>query len=449
MPAYYSEFDPKAAAWLRELIKRGLIADGVVDERDLWDVAPADLRDFTQVHLCAGIGVWSYSLRSAGWSDDRPVWTGSFPCQPFSAAGKGEGFADERHLWPAGCHLIAECRPAVVFGEQVASKDADPWLDLVQADLEALDYAVGAVPFPSAGVGAPHIRDRLYWVADASGARAGRDAGATSGAQTSVRGARHPDGRDCGDALVVGGAVRGLAYADRGQRDGLAELRGPECDGQDAGRPEGGGEFGPRRYDGGLADADDARPQGRIERGDGAEQRPARAGGVAGGLADSDSSGSRTRQRNGTPSRYGHSAPATSSAGFMASSASDRRGEERAHDSRQSGRDSAQGLAAGPVTGGSNAGLRRTERSVPDGSGAQGEHGLREVALRPGPVNSQWRDADWLYSRDGFWRPVEPDTQPLVDGSSQRVGRLRGYGNAINAEAAKVFIEAYLDTCVI
>jgi site-specific DNA-cytosine methylase len=57
-------------------------------------------------------------------------------------------------------HLIGECRPAVVLGEQVASKDADPWIDLVQADLEALGYAVGAVPFPSAGVGAPHIRDR-------------------------------------------------------------------------------------------------------------------------------------------------------------------------------------------------------------------------------------------------------------------------------------------------
>jgi DNA (cytosine-5)-methyltransferase 1 len=67
--AFYSEFDPKAAAWLRELIKQGLIADGIVDERDLWDVAPADLAGFTQVHLCAGIGVWSYALRRAGWSD--------------------------------------------------------------------------------------------------------------------------------------------------------------------------------------------------------------------------------------------------------------------------------------------------------------------------------------------------------------------------------------------
>jgi len=163
--AYYNEIDPYAAQWLRNLIAAGHIAPGDVDERSIEDVRPDDLRGYTQCHFFAGIGVWSYALRLAGWPDDRSVWTGSCPCQPFSAAGKGLGFDDERHLWPAWHWLIKEQRPPVIFGEQVASKDADPWIDLVQDDLEALGYAVGAVPFPSAGVGAPHIRDRLYWVA--------------------------------------------------------------------------------------------------------------------------------------------------------------------------------------------------------------------------------------------------------------------------------------------
>ncbi|MBK8117586.1 MAG: DNA cytosine methyltransferase [Candidatus Accumulibacter sp.] len=171
MTSYYNEVDKHAAAWLRELVKAGHIADGIVDERDIQDVLPSDLDGFTQCHFFAGIGVWSYALRNSGWADDRPVWTGSCPCQPFSAAGKGSAFADERHLWPAFHHLIKEFRPPVVFGEQVASRDADAWIDLVQTDLEAVGYAVGAVPFPSASVGAPHIRDRLYWVADSSGAR--------------------------------------------------------------------------------------------------------------------------------------------------------------------------------------------------------------------------------------------------------------------------------------
>ena len=163
--AYYNEIDPAAAQWLRNLIEAGHIAPGYVDERSIEDVYPSDLRGFTQCHFFAGIGVWSHALRSAGWVDDRSVWTGSCPCQPFSAAGKGAGFDDERHLWPAFHHLIKECRPAVVIGEQVASKDSDPWIDLVHTDMEAMGYAFGAIPFPSAGVGAPHIRDRLYWVA--------------------------------------------------------------------------------------------------------------------------------------------------------------------------------------------------------------------------------------------------------------------------------------------
>ena len=169
--AYYNETDPFAAQWLRNLIAAGHIAPGDVDERDIRDVYPDDLRGYTQCHFFAGIGVWSHALRRAGWPDDRPVWTGSCPCQPFSAAGNGAGFDDERHLWPAFHHLIKERRPAAVFGEQVASKDADAWIDLVCDDMEAMGYAVGAVPFPAAGVGAPHIRDRLYWMGHANDAR--------------------------------------------------------------------------------------------------------------------------------------------------------------------------------------------------------------------------------------------------------------------------------------
>ena len=172
MAAYYNEFDPKAAAWLRELIKQGHIAPGDVDERSISDVTPDDLRGYTQCHFFAGIGVWSYALRQAGWPDDRPVWTGSCPCQPFSSAGKRKGTSDERHLWPHWFHLISQCRPSDVFGEQVASKDGRAWFDTVQADMEALGFAVGAADLCAAGVGAPHIRQRLWFygtVADADG----------------------------------------------------------------------------------------------------------------------------------------------------------------------------------------------------------------------------------------------------------------------------------------
>lgn len=164
MPAYYNEIEPFAAQWLRNLIAAGLIAPGDVDERSIKDVSADDLKGYTQCHFFAGIGGWSEALRIAGWPDDQPVWTGSCPCQPFSAAGKRRGFADDRHLWPEWFRLIRERCPATVFGEQVAS--ATDWLRLVRGDLEALEYAVGAMPIEAASAGADHLRDRFWFVAN-------------------------------------------------------------------------------------------------------------------------------------------------------------------------------------------------------------------------------------------------------------------------------------------
>jgi len=162
---YYNEHDAKAAAWLRELIKRGHIPDGIVDERSIEDVVPSELAGFTQCHFFAGIGGWSLALQLAGWPKDRPVWTGSCPCQPFSLIGKQKGAADERHLWPEFYRLITKLNPSVVFGEQVADKNGLEWLSGVRSDLEACSYAVGASNLCAAGVGSPHRRQRLYWVA--------------------------------------------------------------------------------------------------------------------------------------------------------------------------------------------------------------------------------------------------------------------------------------------
>jgi len=258
--AYYNEFDTFAAAWLRKLIHEGLIADGEVDERSIVDVAAADLRGFTQVHFFAGIGGWSYALRLAGWPDDRAVWTGSYPCQPFSAAGRRKGTADKRHLWPEFRRLIGDAAPAVVFGEQVASKDGRLWLAGVRADLEALGYGVGAADISAAGVGAPHIRQRLWWVADAQrdtgdARRLADESGEGAGAPTA--GSRAEFGR----RGLLGGR---LANTD----GGLAGDRGLQSGGQH-GQQQEDGRAGER-----LGDADHARPQGRrIDAGEHADQR--------------------------------------------------------------------------------------------------------------------------------------------------------------------------------
>ena len=323
MIAYYNEFDPKAAAWLRELIKQGHIADGVVDERSIEDVTPSDLKGFTQCHFFAGVGVWSYALRSAGWADDRPVWTGSCPCQPFSAAGKGAGFADERHLWPAFHHLISQCRPDIVLGEQVASKDGLGWLDLVHADLEATGYASGAVDLCAAGVGAPHIRQRLWWV--------GKWLADTRRAQR-----------------LWGQDASGFDEVDAGQRQQNSSDDQP-CGGNDG----------------------------------------------------------------------------------MADTASPRQHQRWIRDGRQFQRRTLSAQSEG-----------RTQADC--AVGFDEDVGMAQQYLPSGPTNGFWRDADWLLCRDGKWRPVEPSTFPLAHGAAERVGRLRGYGNAINAEAAQAFVESVM-----
>jgi len=240
---YYNEFDPRAAAWLRALIERRLIPAGEVDTRSIADVQPDDLRGFTQHHFFAGIGGWSRALQLAGWPEDRPIWTGSCPCQPFSVAGKRKGTADERHVWPDFFRLIGECRTAVVIGEQVASKAGREWLSGVFADLEGVGYAGAGADLCAAGVGAPHIRQRLYWVgvADAEGVgRRGR-------ANVEDEGRRE---QPFADPREGSGDV--VDAASLGRREGWSEHelrgRGPATAGASSGD---------------VADADDARWQGR------------------------------------------------------------------------------------------------------------------------------------------------------------------------------------------
>lgn len=359
MSAYYNEHDPKTAAWLRELIKAGLIADGEVDERSIEDVRPDDLRGFVQCHFFAGIGGWSLALRLAGWPDDRHVWTGSCPCQPFSAAGKGDGFADERHLWPAWFWHIGFNRPGVIFGEQVESPAGRAWLDLVSTDLEATGYACGPSDLPVAGVGAPGIRQRLFWVADAQMLTLG-----AAGGSAATRG---------------GGAARRLANVPGG---------GLGIDGSASRQPGHVDERGPSF---GLGHAE------RFNAG-----RNAGAGAGTQG-------GSVLRPIGNDPR-----SPSTS-LGMVYRIIARLEGHS-----------------------GDGGGGYESRRLDPDSA--------RSIAAA-GATRGAWDDADWLLCTDGKARPVEPGTFPLAHGIPARVGRLRGYGNAINPYVAAEFIAAYREAC--
>jgi DNA (cytosine-5)-methyltransferase 1 len=353
MAAYYNEIDPYAAQWLRNLIKAGLIADGEVDERSIEEVQADELKGFTQCHFFAGIGGWSYAARLAGWDDDRPLWTGSCPCQPFSAAGKQRGTSDERHLWPVFYELIRQSNPPVVFGEQVASRLGRDWLAGVRADLETVGYAVGAADLCAASVGAPHIRQRLWWVADSTTDR--REQKRSDGSRS--------DERIEAQGWPTGSGLRSTSdwVADAGcgsVRDCGLKLAGAQGKAKEKARQQrfradtGNGSPGS-----GLADPNEFRPEGepgkRREKG----HQPSRSNG---GLGDTTSVGLEGSKQAGT-------APWTTPGGFV-----------------------------------------------------------------------------YIPCADGKARRLEPSIEPLAHGVSNRVGRLRAYGNAIVPQVAAEFIKAVM-----
>lgn len=165
MSVLYNEIDHGAAAALQAVMEDGLIPAGRLDTRSIKDFTAHDFEGVHQFHTFAGAGGWAYAARLAGWPDWLPIWSGSCPCQPFSQAGKGGGVDDERHLWPDFFRVICAARPPVVVGEQVAGKAGLAWFDGVRADLAAAGYACRVVDVPAASVDAPHIRQRLYWIA--------------------------------------------------------------------------------------------------------------------------------------------------------------------------------------------------------------------------------------------------------------------------------------------
>jgi DNA (cytosine-5)-methyltransferase 1 len=389
---FYNEIDEYAAQWLRNLIAAGHIAPGVVDTRSITEIFPDELQQYTQCHFFAGIGVWSYALRLAKWPDSRKVWTGSCPCQPFSAAGGRGGFNDERHLWPHWHWLIEQCRPDVIFGEQVASADGLGWFDLVQSDLEGAGYASAAFDLCAAGVGAPHIRQRLYFVAYSSDARLQGRIG---------RGATGTERVSGGSDILADTASDRRIWAGEGSEAEAGRQQGPDVGGVISGGSERCGMVGSEQTAlFGVSTVADTSEERR-------EQEPnIKTAGVFGKGIQQEKLG----QQSGDMGATSCSVADTELHGYNREAVGRSSGESE-----------------------TERGLQQSERCRADG----GEQ-------HPGPTNGHWRSADWLLCRDGKWRPVEPGTFPLAHGAPGRVGRLRAYGNSIVPQVAQSLISAFL-----
>lgn len=389
MAAYYNENNPHAAQWLRNLIKAGHIAPGYVDQRSIVDVKAEEIKDYTQCHFFAGIGIWSGALRGAGWPDDKPVWSASCPCQPFSTSGKQKGFEDERHLWPVLYDLIAELSPPVLFGEQVASIDGLDWLDVVQAQMEGSAYIFGAADICAASFGAPHIRQRLYFTAkrlgDTNSSGSGRNSGKETRTETETKGKRN-EHRSIGPAKS-GSDVRFVEYAN--------------SDGRKTGKQG-----------------------GSIKR----HGTPVESAGCSIRLANDQLP---KGKRHGSHS--GKVLPFKESGRFIP-------GDEPGRLADDNGE-----RLQGSITRSSEAKEETKQESGRPPVRLNSPSQLGGGLIGRGPTNGFWADADWLRCRDGKWRPTEPRIFPLAHGASGRVGLLRAYGNGIVKPQAEGFIKASVE----
>lgn len=419
---YYNEWDAKTAAWLRELIRRGHLPDGIVDERSITEVTPEDLRGFRQWHFFAGIGGWPLALKLAGWPVDASVCTGSPPCQPFSVAGKRGGRDDSRHLAPAFLDLVAELRPPAIFGEQVSAAIKELWLDALFVELEEEGYTCASAVLPACSVGAPHKRDRLFFgayrLADSHSNLNGRAQRGSHGTPESATTGNRQDIIIPGQFSGDGSAVRRLADI---LCDGLeGRLRGwADTERQTVSRQTGCG--------GAAGDLSHAEHQ----------QRPQSVSGLCGsGLVP----GGRDEEAYPPAGRSG-----------------DVRMADGDDDRQQSG--SRGGWRSGSSGSLDDAGRRGSSCQLPDpadGTGLAGVEGsiVGEFQEGHGEVyacsgfpdqnHGAWSNADWLLCRDGKFRPVESGTFPLANGVPARVVRLRGYGNAIVPQVAAQFIRNFM-----
>lgn len=420
---------------MRWLMRAEVISEGTVDEQSIATIDPAHLAGFTQCHFFAGIGIWQYSLRLAAWPEEEEVWTGSCPCQPFSPVGKRKGKADERHLWPAWFRQIRERRPGVVFGEQVADGDGIDWLDHVQNDMESIGYRFGACVLPAAGFGAPHGRHRTFFVADTR-----------SGRLRSITGTCGEKSGSESDGPNLGGChgARALANAQC-ERTGQRPATEPRSDRQDDGVP---GEDGAL---GSVGNSDERRREA-LRRGLGKNETSGKVEGAQhsdrpskiGSVGDA-SSGGRRKRRDASRARGGGHVDSAEQSGSLADSQGERLGSGRP--SETSGPSGTIGQPerlreAGIMGNADGAGSQTFQRETIQRTGRREEG---RATMQPGPTSGFWRDAVWIECIDGKKRAIEPGSFPLAYGSTARVLKLCGYGDAIVPQVAAAFIETYLE----
>lgn len=370
--------------------------DGSLDEAPIWD----DLRSFD----------------ARPWRGVVDIVTAGYPCQPFSVAGRGRGESDERHLWPHVARVVSECEPSLVFCENVPPH-LSKGFDVVARDLQDLGFLVAAILLRAEDVGAPHKRERLFFLAlnladfDGEGCTLVRQPNGDVDA-----GAAHGDDAHRRDSKVADSDVERLSIGQeqstRQERATAQRGRGQVADADIGGQ---------RRSRTAGTGAAATLVNGRIDVADADSEREREQDTLAGSVGG--------RRSGPWPASTAHSAPvsnaddagwhersgdvATSRGRYEPANAGDAvPNTERDGVRLESERDQRQGRR-----------VRETECEYTEPDDARGAWSF---AFPPGP-----------HDVDGWRRllEVEPRAQPAVrrddDGVSDRLDRLRALGNAV------------------
>jgi len=367
------------------------------------------------------------------------IITGGFPCQPFSVAGKQKGTSDDRHLWPEMFRIIKTFKPRFAIGENVrgiVNIQDGVVFETVCTDLESEGYEVQPFNIPAAGVGAPHRRERIWFIAIREESVVNSDnirfkQHSTTKEETSWRGtsATFEPTSNVGNSKYNGSPTSEIGRGHEEINGGTEKRQNESFEFERTSRSEDNGNLSKENKNN-VADTNNEGLRTCIGGSDNDHATESRSGGVDRTRSESDVErhNSTSTEIKGmdvadTNTRFGNGENEEIQSRGQTSDSSSTRGRENVADTESigsdvRGREQHQGERSGQGEIGGASSQDDANSYGKRLEGFRGEHKLR---------NSEEEEQT---SRDGWWS-VEPNVGRVAHGVSGRVHRLKGLGNSI------------------
>jgi len=342
------------------------------------------------------------------------IITGGVPCQPFSVAGKQKGTSDDRYLWPEMFRIIKAFKSKFVIVENVrgiVNIENGMVFETVCSDLESEGYEVQAFNIPAAGVGAPHRRERIWFIAvreDATNTESKRtwkdNGGIRQGSSRISGGQGTTAAEDVGNSKYNGSPTSEIGRGHEEINGGTEKRQNESFEFERTSRSEDNGNVSKENKNN-VADTNNEGLRTCIGGSDNDHATESRSGGV-----------DRTRSESDVER---HNSTSTEIKGMDVADTDTRLGNGENEEIQSRGQTSDSSSARG-----------RDENDA--NSNDKGLEGFREGSSEFGQINSTSESSDRGQTKvaQGWWS-VEPNVGRVAHGVSGRVHRLKGLGNSI------------------